>query len=203
MDMNPGYLSLVLISVTMILLASGWKDILLPGIPRAGILAFFVGWMIAALFSVELERAEIQFTLPYLLLCAAAATRSLKAPLLRAHVWVCGLLLGAFDCLLRELGGWAALAPQGHAWLNEAAVIAVITLLLGRGALWQWIALSVGLTVSEALFFWFHQETASVAGGAAFADHWWLLLCLTRGLSVLLEAAGKLAAKYLRQGTKR
>lgn len=201
--MNPGYLSLVLISVTMILLASGWKDILLPGIPRAGILVFFTGWLIAALFQVELGGMEIQLTLPYLLLCAAAATRSLKTPLLRAHVWVCGLLLGTFDCLLRELGGWAAVAPQGHGWLNGAAVMAVITLLLGRGAIWQWTALSIGLTVSEGLYVWFHRETASLAGGAAFADHWWLLLCMTRILTVLLETAGRLAAKGIRPGTKR
>ncbi|MNC15353.1 hypothetical protein D3C75_631670 [compost metagenome] len=113
------------------------------------------------------------------------------------------MLLGTFDCLLRELGGWAAVAPQGHAWLNGAVIIAVITLLLGRGALWQWTALSVGLSISEALFVWFHRDTASLAGGAAFADHWWLLLCLTRGLSVLLEGAAKLAGGNVRQGTKR
>lgn len=201
--MNPGYLSLVLISVTMILLASGWKDILLPGIPLAGLLAFFTGWLIAAMFKVEWGGMEVQFTLPYLLICAAVVTGILKTPLLRAHVWVCGLLLGTFDCLLRELGGWAAVAPQGHAWLNGALIIAVITLLLGRGALWQWIALSIGLTVSEALYVWFHRDSASFAGGAAFADHWWLVLCLTRGLSVLLEAVSKLASKGMRQGTKR
>lgn len=201
--MNPGYLSLVLISVTMILLASGWKDLLLPGIPRSGILVFFMGWLIAALFQMELGSVEIQLTLPYLLIGAAAATRSLKTPLLRAHVWASGLLLGTFDYLLRELGGWAAVAPQGHAWLNGSVIMAVITLLLGRGAFWQWMTLSIGLTASEGMFVFFHQETANLAGGAAFSDHWWLLLCLTRGLSVLLEAAGKLTAKGIRQGTKR
>jgi hypothetical protein len=203
MEMNPGYLSLILISVTMILLASGWKDILLPGIPRVGILVFFIGWLLAALFSVELGRVEMQLTLPYLLLCGTVATRSQKTPLLRVHVWVCGLLLGTFDCLLRELGGWGAVAPQGHGWLNGAVVLAVITLLLGRGALWQWTALCIGLVISEALFVWFHRDTAGFAGGAAFADHWWLLLSLTRGLSVLLEAAGRLVSRGMGQGTKR
>lgn len=203
MDMNPGYLSLVLISVSMILLATGWKDILLPGVPRAGILAFFTGWLITALLRLELGGMELQLTLPYLLLCAAAVTRNMKTPLLRAHVWICGLLLGTFDCLLRELGGWAAVAPQEHAWLNGAVVIAVITLLLGREARWQWAALSIGLVTSEMLFVWFHRETVHFAGGAAFADHWWLLFCLTRGLSVLLEGTGKLVSRGLRHGTKR
>lgn len=200
--MNPGYLSLLFISVWLILLASGWKDILLPGASRLGILAFFAGWLLSAMISVRLVGLELQATVPYLLLCAAAATLTIPYPLARANLWLCGLLLGTFDCLMRELNGWTLLAPGDRPGLSAALAMSILTILLGRGALWQGVAISVGLVASEALYVWLHREAVHNLGGAAFADHWWLLFCMTRGLSVILETAGRLLAGGLKHRTK-
>lgn len=201
--MNPGYLSFILICVVLILLASGWKDILFRGFSRTSILLFFVGWLVFGAVRFSFRDLHIQGTLPFLLLLSLAGTWKMKTFIQRGHVWSAGLMLGLVDVLMRELEGWSALA-HSVSLTHSALIIALLAIVMGRSPLWQFIAISAGLVLAELLFGWLHRGSlpGRLAGGAQFADHWWYTFCLARGLTVAGESAARLLG-LLKRRTKR
>lgn len=187
--MNPGYLSSILIAVSLILFASGWKDVLFRGVSHTRILLFFVGWLACWWWSVPVGTVRVNMTVVLLLAVAAAVTWSMDDDLYRVHVWSAGLLLGSFDLLMRELNGWQLLLQQYGPYLQSTVLLAVVVFLLGRQPLWQFTLVTVGLVSSEFAYLWLHRATAAstVLGQAAFSDHWWLTIGSARLLTVTLE----------------
>jgi hypothetical protein len=201
--MNPGYLSFVLITMVLILLASGWKDILFQGTSWRGISLFFAGWVLVSTVQVSFGAVEVRLTIPYLLLLSIAATGSMDTLLQKGHVWCAGILLGLFDLLMKELDGWSLFTKSMSPGMNSGIALAVLAVLLGRSPVWQFIAVSAGLVTSELLYAWLHRYNPSVVGGAAFSDHWWYVFCLARALTVLAERAVRVLAGTVKHWTKR
>lgn len=203
--MNPGYLSYVLISMLLILLASGWKDILFHGVTRTSILLFFVGWIPASFIQLSLGGVTVSLVIPFLLAACLGGSWKMDTILQRGHVWSAGILLGLFDLIMRELDGWNLIPPQYNPAAYSALALAVLAAVMARGPLWQFIALSVGLVTAELLYAWLNRTSlgARTVGGPAFSDHWWYALCLARGLTVLAESGGRLWEAAMKQRTKR
>lgn len=190
--MNPGYLSYVLMSIMLILLASGWKDILFRGFSRTSILLFFVGWIPLSLIRVPLWGSlQVGLSAVFLLALILWATAGIRGIMSKLHVWSSGILLGMFEFLMLELNGWNMLLDHAGPFLNSGVVLAFLTMLLGRRARWQFVALSVGLLSADFIHGWIHRDAAAfiVIGGASFSDHWWYAFCLARGVTVTFEQA--------------
>jgi hypothetical protein len=186
--MNPGYLSYVLVCILFILLASGWKDILFHGISRTSILLFFVGWIPLSRVTAQAGGFHVRISAVFLLIAAMVCTWAMEGAMARVNVWCAGLLLGSFDFLMREMNGWSMLLQHFGAAINAAIVVAVLTMLLGRKPVWQFVAVTVGLLSAECVYIWIHRaDSGRILGGASFSDRWWLTLCAARVLSVALE----------------
>lgn len=192
--MNSGYLTFLLISVTLILLGSGWKDILLPGISRTSILLFFVMWTLCGWFQIEAGEIRIQLTLPLLFGMAVWAGAALDSPWGRIHAWTSGVFMGVCDVLLRELGEGGFLTARLDLEVYSALALAFVAAAAKRSPLWQFVAISVCLSLSELAFVWLNRGTPAgrLAGGAAFSDQWWQTFCYARGLTASAEGARRM-----------
>lgn len=189
--MNPGYLTFLLISVTLILLGSGWKDILLPGISRTSILLFFVMWILSGWFQLQAGGMRIQLTVPLLFGMAVWAAVALDSHPSRIHAWTSGIVMGACHVLLRELGEEGFLTGRLELEVYSAWALAFVAAAAKRSPLWQFAAISVCLSLSELAFVWLNRGTPAgrLAGGAAFSDQWWQTFCYARGLTASAEGA--------------
>lgn len=187
--MNPGYLTYVLVCILFILLASGWKDILFHGVSRTSILLFFIGWVPLNGVTIHAAGLPVRLSAVFLFVMALLGTAVMEGVFARIHVWCAGLLLGAFDLLMRELNGWSMVHQHFGSALNAAVVMAVLTLLLGRSPLWQFIAITAGLLAADCAYLWLHRLAAAgrAAGGPSFSDRWLLTLCAARGFTAALE----------------
>ena len=203
--MNPGYLSYLLISVVFILLASGWKDILLRGVPHVRILLFFVGWFVSGFWTIPWNGAGISLLIPYLLILGGWGVAVMRKTLLQLHVLLSATLVGMFDFVVLELNGWFPFTISGSPVLDSSLVLSVVIVLLGRKVLWQFTALTIGLLIGEGahhVMHW-HVMAGHVAGGLDFSDHWWLTMCCTRGLTVVLDTIRQRSAGLVKSWTFR
>lgn len=187
--LNQGYLSFLIISMLLILLASGWKDILAKGVSHRSILFFFVSWIVLSFMHISTDGITVSFELPFLVGTACAGLWALRQPVVRVHVITAGLLIGMFDFLLLELNGYLPWFLTYNSVTDMAIFAAAFALMTGFQAVQQFISLSLGLTSAELL----HQLPQHAKGmpvhlgGAGFQDHWWLIFGLTRLCSVGFE----------------
>lgn len=93
--MNPGYLSLILISVILILLASGWKDILIKGATHKALMLFFISWFTSLSFTVHAGTAKINLVFAVIALWSSALAAKAGGMLYKLHLLSAGLLLGS------------------------------------------------------------------------------------------------------------
>lgn len=195
--LNPGYLSFLLISMFLILLSSGWKDILAKGLSRFIIFFFFAGWIMLSFFHISVEGVTVSLELPFLIAVAFAGLRSLRQPILLAHVISAGLLIGMFDFLLLELDGYMPWFSFGGSLTETVVFPAAISLMTGLRVIQQFVCLSLGLSAGEILHqvLRYSKGMPIHLGGAGFQDHWWMTFGLTRICSVVFEYGCKYSVR--------
>jgi hypothetical protein len=188
--MNPGFLSLVLLVIALILLSSGWKDVLLRSMSHKGILLFFIAWASLARVTVTVQHVRLNGT--FLLVAALAAVLWLgtqgAAP--KLHALSIGLLLASFHFLLQELLDIDPVLIVSRADVDIAFLLGLVTIVLQRSVSLQLACLSLGLaagTVYGALFQ--HKAAIVELGSPSFQDEWWTAVFVSRGGTVLLQGA--------------
>jgi hypothetical protein len=182
---NPGLLSFLLISIAMILFASGWKEELARGISHKVILLFFVCWIFFSFFHIPFF-AGYQVNLTYLVLAALIGSILVSCASLSQSVQLLslGLLLGSVYFLLWQLYSIDPVMIIYRPTIDISITLSIIAALMIRHPLHQIAALSIGLTVGDGLFHWFqHGMGPVVLGGPLFQDQWWLTVMSTRLLS--------------------
>lgn len=186
--MNAGYLSFVLIVVSLILFASGWKDIIIRGIAHSSLLLFFVAWFLLFHWSFEWNGVRIYGTAPLLLAVSVIVFSRSYESFQRLHALSVGLLIGSVYFFLRET---LHLIPALILYSNTVTIaciaggLAAFTL---RRPTVQIAAVSLGLVTGEGMYAYSHHNQAYVGlGGAAFQDLWWLTVFAARGCSLVLQ----------------
>ncbi|MFC0214877.1 hypothetical protein ACFFK0_20935 [Paenibacillus chartarius] len=193
--MNPGILSLVLLVIALILLASGWKDVILRSISHKGILLFFVLWLGTSRITVSHDTYKLN--LSFILIAGLAVTLLLRSSgvLAKLHVVSIGLLLGSFYFLLKELLSKDPVLIVSRPDVDIAVVLGLVAVLLRRSVALQLACLSMGLVLGELYgVIWAHKAGTSVLGSASFRDQWWVALFVARGGALFVQggaAAGK------------
>ncbi|MGG1598716.1 YphA family membrane protein [Paenibacillus naphthalenovorans] len=189
-QMNAGYLSLLLIVVSLILFASGWKEIILRGITHLSLLLFFIAWLLLLGWSFTLDQWRIFGCVPLLLAVSFLVIMRTRGMLMRFHLFSVGLLLGSVFFFLKEtihlMPAMIILNPE---W-TMAIINGLLVSALVRWPAFQVAALSLGLLIGEGMYAYSHREqTDMVIGHAGFQDVWWLTLYAARGSSLVLESA--------------
>ncbi len=189
--MNPGYLSLIIIGMMLILLACGWKEELLRGIPHKAILLFFICWIPLSFAELSLK-GGLRINACYLLLAAVALLilGSLRSPLQAFHLASIGFLAGSFEFLLQQIYSLDPAAVVFRPVFDICASISVPIALLLRQPLQQIAGLTIGLIVGDGLFLYAHKGYAPFfLGHPEFLDKWWLTLLVTRSFSLGVQYA--------------
>lgn len=189
--MLPGMLSFILWLCCAILMATGWRDVLLRGTARSVLLLVGLFWLLYhdGSFGLLPEGHGIQPV--WLLWCMIAG--SLVGMEAQASGWLMFALAGRI-VLIGAVWLWTALLSQSAVWplpllpLLSAAhlLIIAIVLLCSRDWAHQWIMLTLGLTAGE----WLVQLKMSPSaefGSAAVQDAWWFVFVTIRLLSAIIE----------------
>jgi hypothetical protein len=192
--MNPGFLSIVLLIIALILLTSGWMDVLLRSMPHKGILLFFMLWFGLCRVTIALPTFKLNAT--FVLVAALASiiwlrTRGAGAKL---HMLSVGLLLGSFHFLLRELFDKDPILIIARSDLDIAVLFGLITVVLQRSVALQLACLSLGMALGELYDAFLHRTPSAFLGSPSFQDEWWAAVFVSRLATLLLQgtiAGGK------------
>jgi hypothetical protein len=191
--MNSGYLSLLLICIAVILLASGWKEVFLSRVPHKEILLFFVFWMLAMQVTLNWGHFSVNGTFLIATLLGISIAIRTRDALRGTHIAVTGLLLASVNVLMQEFFAIDPLFVVYRSEIDIAMWLSLLCLLMRRKQLDQIAGLSIGLALGDLLYLYFHRESVPLyLGSPAFQDKWWLGIVTVRVASVSLQyvAAG-------------
>ncbi|WP_127585306.1 YphA family membrane protein [Paenibacillus koleovorans] len=207
--MNPGYWCFILAGLTAILLASGWKDSIVPGVSERGALLFLAGWFFLAQIHVSvpafrsLEVSLVVLPVAYLVLVQGLRSPSWSAAM---NLMSIGLLLTSFYYLLHSLMMADPMFFPFHSPVAQAATIGLLASILCRRAEDQLAVLSIGLLIGSGLYTHKHHAPGTyLLGGASFQDQWWVGAAAARSLSWSVQtvwSVGAAAARNLWSGSR-
>jgi hypothetical protein len=188
--MNPGYLSAVLIAITVILLASGWRGILLNGVSVGSLRLFFICWVPLSMVRLDWHGNMIYASVLLLVFIGIAGWLSLDSSVERIHLLSVAVLVATCDFVFREVLEVRPFVSADLSPLMSASALSLIMLCLQRTPLQQIACLSLGLAAGDLMSHAAHAATeAAVYGGPRFQDHWWFAVVLSRLLTVTAETA--------------
>jgi hypothetical protein len=185
-DMNPGYISLLLVGMTLILLATGWKDLLIRGISTKNILLFFVLWIATWTMSITIVGVKVSLPFIWVGLAALCMWASVPGWLEKSHLLSTGLLLGSVYFLLEEavtLVPYFMEEPTIHVCLWTGLLACFMT----RKPQLQVASLSIGLMLADSYSMYLHRNgsVTSMLGDPLFQDRWWLTIWIARAGSLI------------------
>lgn len=188
--MNAGFLSWILIFVAFILLASGWKNVLLRGVSDPVILIFFIAWCVMGRFDVfESEGLTVNGVVVPLSIVILAALWRQRSILGGLHGLSFGLFLASVYYLLKHMGDIDPFFLPSRIAFGAALILALLTTILVRKPADQIACLSFALLCGSALYSYVHRGQAAMPfAGLPFQDEWWLAVGSARLMSSAAEA---------------
>lgn len=187
--------------ITLILVASGWKEHLLKGISNKGIVLFACLWISGIFITIPLTstlHVHTTYLALLILTVIALAEGSMNSGV---HLIVISCLLGAIVYLLKFLFAIDPFLVITYPIIDISIAIGLLTWLTTRSLLQQVAAVSMAVMIGEIMDVIINEGAfVNVLGGAAFQDDWWLAIYMTRlftltGLS--LYAAFRLTRRQL------
>ncbi|MEF3301832.1 hypothetical protein [Paenibacillus sp. GYB003] len=193
--MNPGFLSFILISITLILLASGWRRTLLGDAPVRAIAGFFVAWLAMGQIRFRLsEHATVAGAAIVLAVSVVVAAARRRSPLGLLHLVSLGLFLASVYYLLKHIGELNPFFWPNRSWSAAGLAVAAAAAMLVRRAEDQLAVVSMALLLGTFLYWRVHQQPAgAVFGNLRFQDEWWFAAACARTMSVAGESSLALA----------
>ncbi|TLS53077.1 hypothetical protein FE782_06830 [Paenibacillus antri] len=187
--MNPGFLSYILLTLSLILIGFGWRTHAIGGASARAASLFGLGWIAAA--AVDWKAGAWAGTAAYAPLLALAAI-GLVSPYSRkdaASALSFGCLLGAIYSLVQLVERIDPLAIVLHPSVDPVALIVVLIVCYTRRASTQFAMLSIALVVNDAYTALLYARWQTpFFGGREFQDAWWMAAASARALSVAAAA---------------
>ena len=187
--MNPGYLSLLLICMTVILLLSGWKEVFLSRFSHKEILLFFVLWIVGLQFTFSLRHVSVNGSfLVISFMCLYIFLRKANW-MKKTQIVLNGLLLAAVNLLLLEFYSIDPVFVISHLGLDIAVWLSILCICMSRESIVQIASLSIGFLLGDALYASNHFSSTHpiVLGSSLFQDKWWLALVVVRTGTVIMR----------------
>ncbi|NQX64911.1 hypothetical protein HQN90_02110 [Paenibacillus alba] len=188
--MNSGYLSLILLSITMILFASGWKDLYVRRISHKGMLLFFVSWLVLSRLAITVRHVHVQLVYVEVFLISLGILYATRGFIHKLHLLSIGLLLGSLHFLLQQLLEMDPILIVRNSQWDIALLLAMVVVILQRKASDQIAALSIGYLLGDMYQAGIHPVNGyHQLGNAMFQDQWWLSVFAARTVTIIVQAA--------------
>lgn len=188
--MNSGYLSLILLCITLILFASGWKELYIRSISHKGMLLFFALWIAGSCLSVTIKQVHIQLVYLLVFAISIAILFVIQGFIHKLHLLSIGLLLGSLHFLLQQLLEMDPILIVRNSDWDIALLLALIAVVLQRNPLEQIAALSMGYLLGDMYQAGIHPVGGyHHVGHSTFQDQWWLSVFTARTMTIILQAA--------------
>lgn len=186
--MNPGYWSLIMISVTLVLLATGWKETIIGKVTNRAVFLFFAAWMALSPFDVRLgARVGVNMSVVLLVVMAMFALIRGETMRNRLHLAEFGLFLAPLFFLFRYLAATNPFMSEMLSGPTTAVAFGSMAVLATRNGLEQIGCITIGLLVGHSLLLCNHPGYV-VLGGPSFRDDWWLAVAAARSETVVLQS---------------
>lgn len=186
--MPAGYVSAVVWMTAVILWWSGWRREMADGVPGSLVTLFLIGWVFSVRASIPIGwlgqevilNGATAFTIAF---AAAVGCRIEGAERLAACA--AGILLASIALFLDKLAELVpGLMTMEPIWCTSA-ILSVVAAIVVRGAGEQFVALTLGLALSEAAVALLADRAGAEIrfGGFAWTDRWWLTAAVVRAIS--------------------
>ncbi|SDN87903.1 hypothetical protein SAMN04487897_105245 [Paenibacillus sp. yr247] len=186
--MNSGYLSLILLCITLILFASGWKELYLRSISHKGMLLFFVSWIVFSRLTVTVKQVQVQLVYVVVFLISLGILYVTQGFIHKLHLLSIGLLLGSLHFLLQQLLEMDPILIVRDSEWDTALLLALVAVILQRNALEQIAALSIGYLLGDMYQAGIHPKDGyHHLGNGTFQDQWWLSVFAARTMTIILQ----------------
>jgi len=185
--MNDGYVSYILIVVTIVLLSSGWRHNLAGTASRAELALFFFAWMSGLFYTIPIG-TEVRIQGVYIalaLLLFGAFRRMSRAD--AAYAVVSGVLAGLIGYCLHLLFRIDPVLILHDPKTDIAAAVGLIAFLVSGSVYQQAVVWSVACVIIDILTG--SDASSAWLGKGAFQDSWWIAFLSARALSILRELA--------------
>lgn len=187
--MNSGYLSLILLCITLILFASGWRELYVRSISHKGMLLFFALWLACSSFSITIKQVHIQLVYILVFLISVGILYVTQGFIHKLHLLSIGLLLGSLHFLLQQLLEMDPILIVRNSDWDIAILLAFIAVVLQRSALEQIAAISIGYLLGDMYQAGIHPVRGyHHIGHSTFQDQWWLSVFTARTVTIILQA---------------
>lgn len=184
--MNPGYLTLLLIIISFILVVSGWKEVFLSRVPLKEILLFFMLWVISSQFSIQWNHVKLNGIILLLGVFSGWLLLRFRSRFICFRLLTVSMLLASLHFLLIEFFKLSPVFVLFRTELDAAFWMSMICVFMLRNPLYQFVSLSIGLVLGDAYSLYYsHQEMPLHLGSLAFQDQWWFAILTVRLASVL------------------
>lgn len=182
--MNPGYLTLIVLTTFGILLGSGWKEYFFKGYSYKTIMLFIGGWLTCSFIKAEInllnKHIMLNFAFVFLLIFSSILTIRMRFWLEQLNVITVSLVLGLLDFTIRE--------ASGLAMDYTAILIALAAVTLQKSPTKQLACLLFAFLCSNFLSLFIHQRTQTfLLADQSYQDLWWLTLLLSRIFTVMVQ----------------
>jgi len=194
--MNPGYLSLLLICMILILLSSGWKEVFLSRASHKEILLFFVLWITARQFNISFDQIKLNGSLIVMSMMCLYNLVKISAWKKRMQTILIGLLLAILNFVLLEFYAIDPIFVISRMGLDIAVWLSLVCICMTRNRTVQLVSLTIGFILGDIMHAYYHLNSASfVLGNSLFQDKWWLAIVIVGVGTVILQ---QMAISYRR-----
>ncbi|MCC2684878.1 MAG: hypothetical protein K0R75_1777 [Paenibacillaceae bacterium] len=197
--MNPGYLTFILVSVIVILLACGWKEFLLPGVSNKRLALFFAVWLGGN--GIVLSLGSVHLTLSYAVVAGLSLVLLKTAGDVKQSLGLVmvSLLIAACDYLFLEIYSVNPFMTVIDKRADIALILGSVGVLLNRHPYRQMMILSLALLLGEAWYQVSHFATKPIKLGTAdFMDQWWLTIFATRVATATVQEGYRRSKRMMR-----
>ncbi|MCM3341361.1 hypothetical protein M3650_22665 [Paenibacillus sp. MER TA 81-3] len=186
--MTPGILSFIVWICFFILMASGWRTVVLRHVSWRWIICIGVSWILLNRFTVTIAAAG-KVNAAWLLWCLVAVLLLLDQFIrLRGFTLLGHIGLVAAAWLWLELLKWSSISllrQFSKEWII-AAIIGLMVLSASRRWTYQWIVLTLGLACGD-LFIKAKSGASSELGSAGLQDVWWVSFLTVRMVTAAMQ----------------
>jgi hypothetical protein len=179
--MNPGYLSYILYSVTVILLCTGWFAANINGKDRKWIWLFVISWPLCSWASITyFESTVIQGAFFLLLIGMIRFWLKIQSDQ-KISALTMGFLLGSVVYLLKEIMRMDPVLIILDEDLNISLLLILLVLLAFSKLSAQVFSITFGLLMGEYLFVITNSQWIAnpvLLGDKPFQDLWWMTVAI-------------------------
>lgn len=198
--MNAGYLSLIILCITLILLASGWKELYVRSISHKGMLLFFVSWIVGTRLTLTIRHVHIQVVYLIVIALSLLILYVTHGFIHKLHLLSIGLLLGSLHFLIQQLLEMDPILIVRNSVWQSAFVLALVAVVLQRNAWEQIGAISIGYLLGDLYQSGIHKvDGFQMLGFAGFQDQWWLTVFTARTITIMIQFAYSSCRSVLKQ----